>query len=59
MFGSFLLYYVYYKFSFINNRGDNKMYHFFNPKRNRFIAGIIVIVLVASMILTAIVSFIG
>ena len=35
------------------------MYNFFNPKRNRAIAGIIVIVLVASMVLTAIVSFIG
>jgi len=35
------------------------MYNFFNPKRNRAIAGIIVVVLVASMILTAIVSFLG
>lgn len=35
------------------------MYKFFNPKRNRMIAGIIVAVLVISMILTAVVSFIG
>ncbi len=35
------------------------MYKFFNPKRNRAIAGIIVAVLVLSMILTALVSFIS
>lgn len=34
------------------------MNQFFNPKRNRAIAGIIAAILVASMILTAIVSFI-
>jgi hypothetical protein len=34
------------------------MYNFFNPKRNRRIAGIVVIILVASMIVTAIASFI-
>lgn len=31
----------------------------FNPKRNRAIAGIIAGILVVSMILTAIVSFVG
>ena len=31
----------------------------FNPKRNRLIAGVIVAVLVVSMVLTAIVSFVG
>ncbi|GFI27460.1 hypothetical protein IMSAGC012_02587 [Lachnospiraceae bacterium] len=35
------------------------MNHFFNPKRNRIIAGIIVIFLIASMLLTAVVSFLG
>lgn len=35
------------------------MYNFFNPKRNRAIAGIIVIILAASMVLTAVVSFLG
>lgn len=35
------------------------MYNFFNPKRNRAIAGIIALVLVAAMVLTAIVSFVG
>ncbi len=35
------------------------MQRFFNPKRNRAIAGIIVAVMVVSMILTAIVSFAG
>lgn len=35
------------------------MYNFFNPKRNRAIAGVIAALLVASMVLTAIVSFLG
>lgn len=35
------------------------MYKFFNPKRNRAIAGIIAAVLIASMVLTAVVSFVG
>ena len=30
---------------------------FFNPKRNRAIAGIIAVLLVASMVVTALVSF--
>ncbi len=35
------------------------MNNFFNPKRNRAIAGIIALVLVLSMVLTAILSFVG
>jgi len=42
-------------FSFLLKRGD-KMINFFNSKRNRTIAGAIVIVLVASMVVTTILS---
>ena len=33
--------------------------NFFNPKRNRVIAGIIAGLLILSMVLTAVVSFVG
>ena len=33
--------------------------NFFNPKRNRAIAGIIAGLLILSMVLTAVVSFVG
>lgn len=42
----------------INKNEVNMMYNFFNPKRNRMIAGIIAGVLAACMIVTAILSFI-
>lgn len=35
------------------------MFKFFNPKTNRAIAGIVIVVMLVSVVLTALVSFVG